>query len=527
MKTITRKDILFILFLFTITVLSRFFLSADSGNYFGIDPSYFALGAMDYSIVNDRPHLPGYYLHIQSIKLLSSITGDHSVSMIWLSILYSSLAVILVYMIFRKWFNSLYSLLYSLLLITNPLVWFYGCVPEIYAFDLFFGSAIVLCGLSGRMIYLTPAIVALGTGIRQSSGVLILPIYAFLWAIYYLQNKPDIRHIIIVHIVGAALIFAWFFPMANSAGGIKGYIALYGTHNPMQGKAALLGIRQFIINQISIVSLCYTVLLPFAFPITKIYFLRNKYSKNKSDIASNINIDRSLLKICFWWVVPIYIFFIFYHYNKGYMLIILPGILLLLAYLINRTNISVKYIITVIAAQIAIFIFFPYSKTSDEVLFSPEQRSISKFDVWLERFQGPYSMSYGSIRGSNESLSYLKKGMAYCGRLINEKGYTGFFVSSTVQIVPNVLSLLYPQARIYFTQRGHKDEYFVCHFVDITKNHGFGNMAENAVIITSGSFYDKYLSSICKPIYRIGDIVFSVMIHGQQENFSKLYLGLF
>ncbi len=522
MKNLSKIDILYILIIFALTLISRLSFSTAAGNYFGIDPSLFALGATDYSIIDNRPHLPGYILHIQSIKLLSSITGDHSISMVWLSRLYSLLAAIFVYLIFRKWFNSRLSLLYSLLLITNPLVWFYGCVPEIYAFDLFFGSAIVLCGLSGRMIFLTPVLAALGAGVRQSSGVLILPIYLILWAVYYKQYKPNIRYIIIVHIIGAGLILSWFIPMVNSVGGLKEYIDLYGKHGRI---AAIVGVRKFITNQISLVSLSYTVFLPIIYPIFKWFYTRNRKRPQDSDFKM-IN-DKPLLKICLWWVVPILIFFIFYHYNKGYLLIILPGILLLMAYIIRRTNISVMYIYLIIALQIAMFLFFPYAKASDEVLLSSEQRSMGKFDVWLERLQGPYSMSYGSIRETNEGLKRVRSGISFCDGLTNDGKYTGYFVSSTAQVIPTTLHVLYPQINIYYHYRGSGDKFSRFFSMVSTKKQGLADMIEHAVVITSGSFFEKYLSGLCKPIYRNGDIAFSVIIKGQQENFSKLYIELF
>ncbi len=523
MKTIKKIDILFILLIFLFAITSRYIFSAESGNYFGIDPSYFALGAEDYSIINDRPHLPGYFLHIESIKLLTAFTGDRSISMILLSIFYSSLAAIFVYMILRKWFNTVISLSFSFLLITNPLVWFYGCVPEIYTFDMFFSSAIILCGLSGRMIFLAPVLLAIGTGVRQSSGVLILPIYFFLWINYYRNNKTDKRLILIIHIVAVILILIWFIPMANSAGGLGEYISLYRTHNPMQGKAALLGIRQFLINQISIVSFCYTIILSLIYPILKL-FISSKRLTNNDLINSK---DKILLKICFWWIVPIIIFFIFYHYNKGYILIIIPGILLLLAYLIKRTNISGLYITSITVIQILYFIFFPYVKTSDEVCFSPDKRSISKYDVWLERLQGPYSMSYGRIKESNKRLKTIKSGISFCNKKLSEYTYNGYFISATAGVVPNVLNLFYPRARIYFIQRGHQDKYYECFGININERHGFANMIKYDVIITSGSFYEKYLSNFCKPIYKNGDIIFSVIVNGQQEKISKLYLELF
>jgi len=169
------KEIIVFLSLIIITIISRLIFSESI--YYYEDGPTFATATINYNIKMISPHLPGYYLHVKIIKLFSYFfTNIHS-AMVMLSVFYSGLAAGLIYFIFRKWLKIYPSILLTLFLITNPFVWFFGCTSEIYSYDLFFSSLLVLAGLSGRWIYYTPLILALGTGVRQSSGVLLLPLF--------------------------------------------------------------------------------------------------------------------------------------------------------------------------------------------------------------------------------------------------------------------------------------------------------------------------------------------------------------
>ena len=81
--------------------------------------------------------------------------------MVFLNILYSAAAMGLLFLLLTRWFDTKFSILITLLTMTNPMVWYYGCVTEIYAFDLFFGNSLALPGLSPAGIYFTPLIAGL------------------------------------------------------------------------------------------------------------------------------------------------------------------------------------------------------------------------------------------------------------------------------------------------------------------------------------------------------------------------------
>ncbi|NIU01841.1 MAG: DUF2723 domain-containing protein, partial [Nitrosopumilaceae archaeon] len=145
-----QKKILIAGIIFFITAISRLIFFEQHFGGFSYDSGSFALAVQDYDITEWRPHLPGYYLYIQTIRLFQSFTVDTHSAMKWIIILFSSLAMGLLYLILRNWFNNILSVFMVGITLTNPLVWFYGCVTEIYAFDLFFSIGLLLLFYSSK-----------------------------------------------------------------------------------------------------------------------------------------------------------------------------------------------------------------------------------------------------------------------------------------------------------------------------------------------------------------------------------------
>ncbi|MCL5991197.1 MAG: DUF2723 domain-containing protein [Bacteroidetes bacterium] len=139
------------------------FTSYDSGNY--------CLASISYSIENDRPHLPGYFLYVQLVKNIYQITHNFYYSLLFLSILFSSISSVFVYLILKNYFKIIQSYLLTLIILFNPLVWFYGSSTEIYAFDLFFSSLVFYTGIQRNGIYFLPILIALGTGVSQTNKI--------------------------------------------------------------------------------------------------------------------------------------------------------------------------------------------------------------------------------------------------------------------------------------------------------------------------------------------------------------------
>ena len=113
---------------------SQFLYEWDSVNY--------ALAFENYDIQQQQPHPPGYLLYVALGKAVNYIFNDPNTSMILLSIIFSALSVILVYFMAKEIFSRKIGIISALLLIFNPIIWFYGEIASIYIFEAFFGILI-------------------------------------------------------------------------------------------------------------------------------------------------------------------------------------------------------------------------------------------------------------------------------------------------------------------------------------------------------------------------------------------------
>jgi hypothetical protein len=174
--------------IFFLALISFYIFSESEGIYSSYDSASFAIATLDYNLKENLPHMPGYYFHIKIIDAMKHITGSTHSAMIWLNLLYSALGSIY-FLIFRKFVSDNDSLIITLLVMTNPMTWYYGCSAGVYPFDLFYSTIIVLLGMNSRTIYLTPVILTLGAGVRQSSGFFMFPIVLYFFISAYRSKQ--------------------------------------------------------------------------------------------------------------------------------------------------------------------------------------------------------------------------------------------------------------------------------------------------------------------------------------------------
>lgn len=175
--------------------MSKFLYEWDSVNY--------ALGFERYDILSHQPHFPGYIFYIGLGKLVNSIFNDANTTMIVISISFSILTVILVYYLAKNIFSRKIGIISSILLIFNPLFWFYGEIATIYPSHAFFASLIAFVSyqvLRGneKFFYLSAVTLGLAGGFRQD-----LIIFMF-------RKKFQIKILLNAKFVFLSL---WIFPM--------------------------------------------------------------------------------------------------------------------------------------------------------------------------------------------------------------------------------------------------------------------------------------------------------------------------
>ncbi len=519
-----KKEYTILFSLLIITMISRFVIINGDFNGYGWDSGSHALAAKSYDILETRPHWPGYYLHAQSIKFITSLVDHQFTAMNIISIVYSSLAISLLFFVLRKWFTITEAFLLSLITMSSPLAWYYGCLPEMYDFDLFYSIVLLFFGLSPSGILVTPIILGLGTGVRPSSGVLLFPLYLYLWYGHVKSGKISWKYCIISHTVGLISLLVWFIPMVKSVGGFFAYFKLFSTHNPIQKISLVQNFVQFL------------SFLFYAIPgliIAGIVFLYLKLFNRKKSNSDEPQMEYLKLKnyknILFWWIVPTIIFFVTFHYSKGYVLLCLAGMYGLLPIWFRKSLHRKSIYITIIVIQLVVFIFIPYKLPDIETYYRPENRSINKAEVWLNRMHSHFLMTKSNLDALKKEAIVIENAVTYLRNKMEntewKKKY--FFIDPTSLVSARALQAKYSD--ISFTTLLPFDTmlYHIHEDIKISEKTNVRVMLENALIISRTDFVNKYLNDfrIRKEIFDEWS-VFSVE-HREIDRLYDLYKSLF
>lgn len=491
-------DRIIVIILIAITTLTYLLFSTWNKNCYSFDNGNFALAVKSYSISDARPHIPGYFLHIKLITLFSLLTRNIFAAMTLLSALYSGMTAGILFLLLHKWFSSKDAIFVTLFTITNPLVWFYGCSSEIYSFDFLLGILLVYIGLSRRMIYILPIAMALATGIRPSSPVLLLPLYVYLWIQHHLSYSINWKKFLFGHIVGVLTLLCWFIPMINTTGGLKNYLALYESRPPMTTVTLLKNLYKFI-------SFFVYVAVPVFIVITSLFFISRKERKG-AGYSRNINISpKSLYLLLFFWIVPPLLFFAFYHYAKGYILLITGGITCLTLLITYKYSLRRYVFSIVILLQLLFFIFTPYSLPDTEIFISPQKRSLGLMPVWLERMGSIFLMSQSHIRKLDELDDIIGPVVDNMENCSEESWYNEKYllIDPSCPIFVRALQAKHPHIHFAVLDLIHEDSYSTYIGLDKTKRKGVKELLSSSLIFGRADFINRYIfeSSIEKEIF--------------------------
>ncbi len=149
-----------------------------------LDSVQFALALEKYDITVHQPHPPGYFLYVMLGRLVNFFIKDANSTFIFISILFSGLAVVTIYYLGKEIFDKKTGVIAALIALTSPNLWFHGEVALTYVVEAFFSSFVaLLCWriLKGEHKYLWLSVIALGIagGIRQNTIVFLLPLWLF------------------------------------------------------------------------------------------------------------------------------------------------------------------------------------------------------------------------------------------------------------------------------------------------------------------------------------------------------------
>jgi len=422
LRKLSRNNIALSLFLITAFLRWLFFetkfIDYDSVNY--------AFGTISYSIANTRPHLPGSPLFVMAIKLLSYLTGNIHIAFEIVVVLFSSAGITVAYLFFKKIFKDTLAEKLAILLLLNPLVWYYGSVTEIYSFDLFFSALFGLLLLSSKKYraFWMPLLLAFGAGFRISSSVFFLPVFIYL--ILKDSKITEVKKRAFYGVISGVVVFLfWFIPMIISVGGLSSYFKLYLLDNPIPPHSILNTLFNFIQYSIFLLAPVLVFILDYAIEKTKIEEIKR--------CLRNLKIEAKILAV---WVLPALLFFIFFHYSKGYILLLLPP-LTVIAGCLFKVALQKRVVFSIaILFEMLIFLILPFKQPSINIYFTPVNKELSPFEIFKERLFSGNLISFPRIKQRSREVATAIK--------LIEKMRKEFSNSSGILFDPTTESLIRP-----------------------------------------------------------------------------------
>ncbi len=350
------------------------------------DASSFFLAANDYNIAEDRPHLPGYFLHVQSIRFFRLFLHP-TLSNIAPSIFWSIIGSLLLLHLLRKKLDLERALLGTLLMCANPMLWFYGSVSESYAFDYAFSLIVISCISNARLLFFAVPALALGAGFRQSSAVLLSPLVLYALFNAWKVGQLRWRSLISSVVLALALLSAWLIPFLQTCGGLQAYLRLYSSNTPR----AFVGVLP---NAVTLLQ--YSLWACLCFVGIAVFHRR------RSDQAEEPQAVRALSPMTLaLWMVPALATFIITTYTKGYLLLVLGAAVLML--LSTLASMKPRWIVMWIAIEVGVFLFSPYYDPPMG-LWTSGVRTESALTRAVQRTFSVFAMSWQHIRAQNQCL---------------------------------------------------------------------------------------------------------------------------
>jgi hypothetical protein len=340
------------------------------------DSVQFALGVERYDLAAHHPHPPGYPLYIAILKGLAALGVSSLHGMVALSILAAGLGAGLIVPLTARLVEEgqlragragagggaggapsavaglhaggapassgaplAAGILAAALFIFNPILWFYGELPLVYAVEggMTVGLAWAALRMSdGRGPFIAAcAAFALAGGIRPSTLVLLLPLFLFgagrAW-----RRGLGIATLAAGAVVGTAVGLAWLLPLLAAAGGLAAYQRIGAEHF-----SALLPYTSILYgagwgalaHNLTIMTKWFLQgLLPAAAGLVVLMAasaLERRHGSGAAQVgASGVRLLARNAAFLMVWAVPPILFFALFHITKaGYTLVYLPALL--------------------------------------------------------------------------------------------------------------------------------------------------------------------------------------------------------
>lgn len=297
---------------------------------FEFDSVNFAVATFRFSLEQVTPHFPGYILHILLARFFLFFTTDHNSVFILLSVFLSIGSVLFMWRAGAWLRGERLGVITALLWLTTPMFWFYGEVATAYIHEAFFASAILYFGIKllrkkkdDYTLVLLLIFYSLSIAARQSSVIFFAP------AIFYLvlKTRQSLRSYSIAFISFLVVTAVWGGLLFHESGGWHQYLAAFGRENVYQSQSILFGnsVREhlaiigkvFMYSFIGSLSVTLVSIISIGFfPSQTFRFIKDQTRKSSFRFVLLVGLT------------PFLFYVLFYFMKAGYLLNVLPSVIL-------------------------------------------------------------------------------------------------------------------------------------------------------------------------------------------------------
>lgn len=305
------------------------------------DSIQFALAVERFDLAAHQPHPPGYPLYIALLEVLAALGVGPRLGMVALSCGAAALGAAAMGALAHRLagggpLGERTGVFAVALYVFNPLLWFYGELPLVYAVEggltVAVAWAVAAMPESRGRFLLACGLLALSGGMRPSTLVLLLPL--LLWGLVATWRRRRLSPGLVVAGagLGAGVVLTWLLPLLAAAGGLAAYRQISGEHfGALLPQTSVLygaGFAALAHNGFLVAKWAAQGLVPGGLALAILGLMA------PARLLAGLRLLAEHAGFLVAWALPPMLFFTLFHITKaGYTLIHLPALLLAVALL--------------------------------------------------------------------------------------------------------------------------------------------------------------------------------------------------
>ena len=322
-----------------LTLFTR--LPFHAKTFFEFDSIDFAVATFRFSLEHVTPHMPGYIGHILLGRFLTQFTSDINSAFVWLSTTLSIISVLHMWRAGAQLRGERVGLIAAVLWLFTPLFWFYGEVATAYIHEALFASAVLYLSLkllrepsSKWLLPMLAITLSISGSMRQNSILFFTPVILYVvW-----KTRQPWPGVIVALTLFAATTIGWVSILLSESGGLDTYLFYASKESIFRSQSVLfgnaLGVHAAVIGKM----LFYLVVSIWPLIILGVIYLLNR-QRRLVEISDGVPIGGYLV-LALTAIVPFAFYLLIYFMKAGYLLNVIPSIVLLGAVVIDELAIA-------------------------------------------------------------------------------------------------------------------------------------------------------------------------------------------